>query len=143
MCLSDKSGAIQTILKVLAEPSDSESSEEHPIDIAPTSRLYKTLLQGGHFNHTTKAIEQVPVWDSAEFAAQFVEVVGKDTTLSFCTGKGSGVFVIAELCEALIRGEKKMERSRVKAWFDDKVLKEIHASEVKGKDVLLEKLKLL
>ncbi|PPR04486.1 hypothetical protein CVT24_013095 [Panaeolus cyanescens] len=142
----DKSAAIQTLLKALAEPSESEdAAQEHPIDIAPTSRLYKTLLQGGHFNHTTKAIEQVPasVWDSTEFAAQFVEVVGKETTLGFCTGKGSGVFVVAELCEALVRGEKAKERGRVKSWFSDKVVKEIKASEVKGKDLLLEKLTLL
>ncbi|KJA17660.1 hypothetical protein HYPSUDRAFT_191994 [Hypholoma sublateritium FD-334 SS-4] len=139
----DKSGAINMLLQTLASPS---ISEPHLIDLPPTSRLYKALLQGGHFNHTTKEVERVPStsWDSSAFADKFVRTVGQEPTVTMCVGNGNGAFIVAELCEALIRGESTYGRQKVKEWFGSAdVVKQLEASEVKGKTILLEKLTLL
>jgi len=64
--------------------------------------------------------------------------------VAMCVGNGNGAFLVAELCEALIRGEVAAARKSVKGWFaDSDVLKQVEASEGKGKKVLLEKLSLL
>ncbi|KAH9475808.1 Pumilio homology domain family member 6 [Psilocybe cubensis] len=138
----DKSEATSTLLKALSSPT---IPEPHPIDLPPTSRVYKALLQGGHYNHTTGAVERVPTtsWDSSVFANQFLKIVGREATVSMCQGNGNGAFVVAELCEALIRAEASDGRRTLKAWFTDELVKEIEASEAKGKKVLLEKLALL
>ena len=61
-----------------------------------------------------------------------------------CVGNGNGAFLVAELCEALIRGEVDTARKSVKGWFAaPPVFKQIEESEAKGKKVLLEKLSLL
>ena len=61
-----------------------------------------------------------------------------------CVGNGNGAFVVAELCEALIRGDVATGRKSVKEWFAvSDVFKQVEASEGKGKNVLLEKLTLL
>ncbi|KAF8801167.1 ARM repeat-containing protein [Phlegmacium glaucopus] len=134
----DKSAATATLLNALASPS---IPDPHPIDLPPTSRLYKSLLQGGHYNHTTNSIERV--LDAAAFASQFVKIVGKDATVAMCVGDGNGAFVVAELCEALVRGDLTEERVTVKEWFEAKVVQEIEAGQAKGKRVLLEKIVLL
>ncbi|KDR73166.1 hypothetical protein GALMADRAFT_251738 [Galerina marginata CBS 339.88] len=136
----DKAGAVQVLLKTLASPA---ITVPHPIDLPPTSRMYKSLLQGGHYNHSSNTIERVPAasWDSSSFAEQFLKVVGREPTLAMCLGDGA--FVVAELCEALIRGEAADGRRTLKDWFGSDVLKQIESSEAKGKKVLLEKLSLL
>lgn len=139
----DKSGATQTLLKSLASPSIPES---HPVDLPPTSRLYKSLLQGGHYNHSTNSVERVPTssWDTSVFASEFVTVVRREQIVAMCVGNGNGAFVVAELCEALIRGDVATGRKSVKEWFTaSDVFKQVEASEGKGKKVLLEKLSLL
>jgi pumilio homology domain family member 6 len=133
----DKTSATTTLLKALASPS---IPDPHPIDLPPTPRLYKTLLQGGHYNHATNAIERVS--DAAAFASQFVNIVGKDATVAMCVGDGNGAFVVAELCEALLRGNLMEEKATVKKWFEGRVA-EIEAGQAKGKRVLLEKIALL
>ncbi|KAG6816173.1 hypothetical protein H0H87_008097 [Tephrocybe sp. NHM501043] len=143
----DKTSVSQALLRVVAASYPSvDPALPHPIDLPHTSRLYKTLLQGGHFSHTSKSVEQAPGWDAGAFAAQFVSIVGKDVSLGMCTlGEGNGAFVVAELCEALIReGEKrKAEREKVKEWFRDKARSAIEGGQAKGKKVLLEKIALL
>lgn len=127
----------KSLLNVLASPS---TPDPHPIDLPPTSRLYKALLQGGHYNHTTNAVERVPEaqWDSSAFADSFVRVVGREPTVAMCTGNGA--FLVAELCEALLRGEQPYARGKVKEWFNPEVVAELEGGEIKGKKVLLEKL---
>ena len=134
----DKTAATTTLLKALTSPS---IPDPHPIDLPPTSRLYKSLLQGGHFNHTTNSVERVS--DAAAFASQFVNIVGKDATVAMCVGDGNGAFVVAELCEALVRGDLIEEKVEVKRWFGEKIVQEIEAGQAKGKKVLLEKIALL
>jgi pumilio family protein 6 len=120
--------------------------EPHPIDLPPTSRLYKSLLQGGHYNHNTNSVERVPAssWDTSVFASEFVRLVGCEQTVGMCVGNGNGAFLVAELCEALIRGEVTIARESVKGWFAaPDVFKQVEESEAKGKKVLLEKLDIL
>ena len=57
-----------------------------------------------------------------------------------CVGNGNGAFVVAELCEALVRGDLVEEKAAVKGWFGSEVLQEIEAGQAKGKRVLLEKI---
>jgi len=83
------------------------------------------------------------VSDAAVFASQFVNIVGKEATVNMCVGDGNGAFVVAELCEALVRGDLVEEKATVKEWFGAKVVQEIEAGQAKGKRVLLEKIALL
>ncbi|RXW23535.1 hypothetical protein EST38_g2307 [Candolleomyces aberdarensis] len=142
-----KSDAISTLLGAISKPYPSDT-DPHPIDLAHTSRLYKTLLQGGHFNRKTESVDKAEVgnWDTAKFAVRFVDTVGKEVVTAVCTkGERNGTFVVAELCEALVRGgdEVKEARRMLKAWFDKGVRKTIESGEARGKSVLLEKLSAL
>ncbi|KAJ8502883.1 hypothetical protein ONZ45_g11351 [Pleurotus djamor] len=95
----DKSLATDALLQAISTPYPSaDTSEPHIIDLPHGSRLYKTLLQGGHFNHNTKEVNVAPGWDAAPFAEKFVETIGKDNSISMCSdGEANGAFVIAEL----------------------------------------------
>src|ERR1700733_12304527 len=110
--LTDKTEAIQTLLQALTVPYPSSSDTPHPIDFPHTSRLYKTLMQGGHFNHGTSSISLAPAstWDRIYFARQFVQHVGNEGVVGMCTkGEGNGAFVVAELCGALVADEAGTE----------------------------------
>lgn len=144
----DKTAASKSLLTVISSPYPSpDPAAPHPIDLPHTSRLYKTLLQGGHFNHNTKSIERAPGWDARVFAEAFVDVVGEQVGVAMCIkGQRDGAFVIAELCEAFMRQENegtKTARIKVKQWFGPAILKEIEKGDAKGKRVLLEKIALL
>lgn len=139
---SDKTKASHTLLKALL--NDSEL-----IAIPTTSRLLKTLLQGGHYSHTTNTVEQVPssLWNSTQFAVDFVDIIGQEEAVKMCLGQGNGTFVVAELMEALMRGgdAKGVTKARlgVKEWFETGISEQIRNGDAKGKNVLLEKVALL
>ncbi|KAG5644467.1 hypothetical protein DXG03_008368 [Asterophora parasitica] len=143
----DKTSASKSLLRAIAASYPSaDASLSHPIDLPHTSRLYKTLLQGGHFSHAAKSVEHAEGWDAGAFAAEFVNIIGKDVTIGMCTlGEGNGAFVVAELLETLIRGGDKstIEREKVKGWFGVEANKAVEDGTAKGKKVLLEKLALL
>jgi len=141
---------------LLAALKPDNEEEESLIDLPAASRLYKTLLQGGHYNHTTKQVErvQIPsVWDATAFAVKFVDEVGEEGVIGMCVGKeGNGTFVVAELVEALNRGlllegerkeeEVELAREKIKVWFGkEEVVERIERGEAKGKKVLLDKLR--
>src|SRR5258705_253734 len=77
--LVDKKGAIRTLLKALLPFEIEKGHIDSVIDLPPTSRLYKTLLQGGHYNHSTQSIERVPsaAWDGAKVGVSIVDEVEK------------------------------------------------------------------
>ena len=103
------------------------------------SRLYKTLLQGGHFNHATKEVELTETWSPAYFARKFVELVGQEVTVAMA--RGEGAFVVAALCEQLAKdNDGAAEREVVTRWFTKGVRKEIADANGKGSAVLLEAL---
>nr|GAT52007.1 predicted protein [Mycena chlorophos] len=144
----DKTGAAQTLLRSASTSYPAEDTNApHPIDLPHSARVYKTLLQGGHFNRMTNSVERASRWDASGFACDFVEVVGQDVCVAMCTqGACGGTFVVAELCGALIGGgseEDKEARETLKRWFGGKVRKVIEDGDAKGKRVLLEKIELL
>ncbi|KAF8519730.1 armadillo-type protein [Hysterangium stoloniferum] len=142
----DNSPALKTLSTPLSLPYPSPSpSTPHPIDIPHTSRLYKTLLQGGHYNMSSKSIEPSSHYDPGAFATMFVSTVGREGALEMATG--GGAFVLAELCERLKGGDGDEAvhalRGKVKEWFGESEMRRVEASEAKGKNVLLEKLRAL
>ncbi|KIL59772.1 hypothetical protein M378DRAFT_168911 [Amanita muscaria Koide BX008] len=161
---ADKSSATASLLRPLATPyPSSDSSNPHPIDLPHTSRLYKTLLQGGHFNQATQKVDYTSAWNHVRFAIAFANTVGQDVIVSMCTkGSRGGAFVVAELCSTLVLGtanlvhgeegnmdvvDEELEEERTKArkmvnkWFDKGVRKEIEEQQgMKGQKVLLEAL---
>ncbi|KAI0674047.1 ARM repeat-containing protein [Trametes maxima] len=138
----DNSAASETLLKTLSTPYPStEPANPHPISLPHTSRLYKTLLQGGHFSQSTRTIEQSPRFSAREFAVRFIQLVGRDITVAIA--KADGAFVVAALCEQLASRDDAEERNTVKGWFDAKTCKEIREADGKGANVLLESLKKL
>ena len=141
-CPIDKSAPSNTLLKVLSAPYPSlDPSNPHPIALPHTSRLYKTLLQGGHFSHSTRTIERAPRWSAREFAVQFVQVVGRDVTVAMA--EGDGAFVVAALCEQLAEHADLQERKTVKDRFDAETRNAVRDKGAKGVNVLLESLEKL
>ncbi|KAL0577745.1 Pumilio y domain member 6 [Marasmius crinis-equi] len=134
----DKSAAIQTLLAAISSPYPStDPSKPHAMDLPHTSRLYKTLLQGGHFNHSTKSVQKAPSWDSLNFATQFVDSIEKEVALAMCLqGEKNGMFVISELCASLAGAntpESTEARQKLKEWFTSSVKNKIAAEDGKGK----------
>ncbi|TFK32301.1 armadillo-type protein [Crucibulum laeve] len=144
----DKTAATKSLLDIISAPYPStNASSPHPIDLPHTSRTYKALLQGGHFNHDTKTIDRSPSWDAGKFAVAFVDTVGKDGIVAMCTkGDKNGLFVVAELCTSLVQDDVEggpLARQKVRGWFSSSVQKEIENGDAKGTKVLLEKIALL
>ncbi|KAI0368550.1 ARM repeat-containing protein [Pilatotrama ljubarskyi] len=130
------------LLKALSTPYPStDPANPHPISLPHTSRLYKTLLQGGHFSHSTRTVERSPRFSAREFAVRFVQLVGREITVAMA--KAEGAFVVAALCEQLAEHADLEERKTVKGWFDAKTRNEVEEADGKGANVLLESLKKL
>ncbi|KIY50223.1 puf family RNA-binding protein [Fistulina hepatica ATCC 64428] len=137
----DKTSAIQALLSDIAMPYPSSPENPHPVDLAHTSRAYKALLQGGHFNRTTKQIDRTSSWDTGTFAVRFVEIVDRDNTVSICTkGEKNGLFIVAALCEALARSSHEDVQNTVRSWFTDDVRNRILEDHGRGQQVLLDQL---
>ncbi|KAJ6535952.1 armadillo-type protein [Mycena vulgaris] len=137
----EKTAASQTLLRAVSAAYPCDDHSPHPIDLPHSSRLYKTLLQGGHFNRAAAGVEKASGWDARAFAEQFMDAVGKEVCVAMCTaGECNGAFVIAELCEALQGDGGAAGRKTLKGWFGPAVVKEIENGEAKGKKILLEKI---
>ncbi|KAJ7720293.1 armadillo-type protein [Mycena maculata] len=140
----DKTAAIETLLRAASADYPCDDHAPHPIDLPHSSRLYKTLLQGGHFNRATTAVEPALGWDARAFAEKFMDAVGKEVCIAMCNkGECNGAFVVAELCEALKGAQGEAARKTLKGWFGAPVVKEIEGGEAKGKKILLEKISTL
>ncbi|KAJ3717961.1 armadillo-type protein [Lentinula raphanica] len=150
-------GALATPYPASSDASSSSTSSppHHPIDLPHTSRLYKTLLQGGHFNHSLKTIDKSDKWDPAAFALDFVKTVGGEdggVIKDMCTkGERNGTFVVAESCGALAVGRSggadesasvKEIRERLRGWLSTpeirKAIEEGEKNGARGTKVLLD-----
>lgn len=100
--------------------------------------MYKTLLQGGHFSQSTKSVERSAYFSAPDFAARFVQTVGRDVTVAMA--QGDGAFIVAALCERLAEEGSTENKKAVKSWFGKEERKKIDG---KGAAVLLEKLEAL
>jgi len=141
----DKSKASETLLSFIAAPyapSDPDvkftNAKPHLIDVPHSCRLYKTLLQGGHFSQQSKSVVRVraETFSPAAFAATWVRTVGRDNTRAIA--KGGGAFVVAALLEIIKADGGDAEKREVGAWFDKGFKKELDEGETKGKNILLE-----
>jgi pumilio homology domain family member 6 len=141
LCPSDKSAASKALLEALTAPYPSaDSAKPHLISFAHSSRLYKTLLQGGPFSHQTKAVIRSEFWSPTDFAQEFVKVVGKDNTLAMA--KDDGAFVVAVLCERA--QDSAALKKQLKGWFDASVKKELMKDkERRGRSMLLQQIEAL
>ncbi|KAF8590688.1 ARM repeat-containing protein [Ramaria rubella] len=138
----DKSIAIQTLLAPLSSVYPSPAgSDPHPIDIPHTSRLYKTLLQGGHYSMATRSLSRAPSFDAGAFATAFVSTAGQENVVGMALG--GGAFIVAELCERLREEGDQTVKKDVVGWFVTEVREEVKKSTVKGREILLEKLEAL
>ncbi|KAG8911883.1 pumilio domain member 6 [Tulasnella sp. 417] len=138
----DNTSATKALLKPLVDspfPPPSSSSESHPMDLAHSSRLYKTLLQGGRFSQKSNSVIPVPSYSAINFARSMLDEVGKDKLLTMATD-GGGAFVLTELLERFIKDGTDAEKKGLKAWIGSKTAKKrVEGSSAKGKDALLSK----
>ncbi|KAL5521191.1 hypothetical protein ACEPAG_9114 [Sanghuangporus baumii] len=135
----DKTKATETLVSLLNEPYPSPSDNiPHVIDIPHASRVYKTLLQGGHFSHTTQMIIPAPekTFSSIQFSRAWMKGVDKERTREM--GLRGGTFVVAAFVERVLENGEDEEKKEVKGWFDEVFLKKLTESEARGKKVLLD-----
>jgi len=99
--------------------------------------VYKTLLQGGHFSHSARAIMPATRFSAPAFAAAFVRIVGHERTLQIA--RGAGAFVVAELLECLCKKGAEEVKNEVRGWFNGFGESEGEGQGVKGWTVLMEK----
>jgi pumilio family protein 6 len=113
-------------------------SPPHPIDASHVARLYKTLLQGGHYDQSSKSITKPSSsFSPSTFASSFLTAVGRDATVAIA--QGNGAFVVAELCRRVSTEGTDEGKSLLRTWFTEEgVSKDIRDKEMKGKNVLLE-----
>lgn len=138
----DKSSAMQSLLQPLASIYPSEdASKPHPIDLPHTSRMYKSLFQGGHFSHASKSVVRSSSFSPSAFASEFMTIVGQDLTVSMAGGEGA--FIIAEFLQRIKEEGSADEKQTVKGWFGGDVVEKLKKSETKGRNVLLDKINAL
>ncbi|KAI0683160.1 ARM repeat-containing protein [Cytidiella melzeri] len=134
----DKSAASESLLNLLAAPyPSSDPANPHIITLPHASRVYKTLLQGGPFSHDTKEIVRSPLFSSADFANQFVGIVGMENTLAMA--RDDGAFIVAVLCERAAESDEL--RKTLKGWFTAELRKELEKEkDRRGRTVLLQQI---
>lgn len=139
MAFLDQAAATQALLELIASPYPAPStSPSHPIDSSHIARLYKTLLQGGHFDQSSKSITKPSSsFSPSRFASAFLIVVSSDVTVAMA--QGNGAFVVAELCSRISGEGTDEEKALLRTWFaEDGFRRNILDKELKGKSVLLE-----
>ncbi|KDQ16608.1 hypothetical protein BOTBODRAFT_30530 [Botryobasidium botryosum FD-172 SS1] len=137
----DKSDAIATLLRPISTPYvyPPPETSTHVIDAAHTARLYKTLIQGGHYDRTAKEVAPSAHFSPSTFASAFMRAAGRDNLVSMT--KGNGTFVVVELIERIKADGTPEEMKELRSWFGGDVRKEIESGEARGKEALLQKLK--
>ncbi|KAI9438552.1 ARM repeat-containing protein [Lactarius indigo] len=126
----DKGAAIEALLSPLKIDYPSEGSP-HPVDLPHTSRIYKVLLQGGHFSRDANAIESRPNFEPSAFATAFLRHVTPANITAMA--RGGGGFVIAALIERVLANGTPEE------WLKA----EVEGRQTKGSSVLSEGIGLL
>jgi pumilio family protein 6 len=139
---SDKGAAIEALLSPLETNYPSEGLP-HPIDLPHTSRLYKALLQGGHFSHDSNAIESRPNFEPSAFATAFLRHVTPANIVAMA--RGGGGFVVAALIERVVANGTPEECNILnKCLAGLKAEVEGHQTKgIKGSSVLSEGIRLL
>lgn len=124
-----KSAALDAISKL----ADGDASQEDHIMRLPfTARVYKTLVQGGHYSPQLKKVEVVE--PALNFDSKLLSHIKPHIT-KWATGEGS--FVVVGLLESLKGTELEDLKKQLKK--DQKLLKS-KAGENKGTKIVLEKI---
>ncbi|CAE6377945.1 unnamed protein product [Rhizoctonia solani] len=143
----DKSKALDALLAPISSPyappgPESDLSDPtistHILNLSHASRLYKTLVQGGHFNQQNKKIEhseQAP----KEVARKFMHAAGKENVMSMALGEGG--FVIAEVIGKLKDEGDQEGLKEIRSWFKKDVREKLSKGDIRGSAVLLERLR--
>ncbi|KAF7977568.1 hypothetical protein HWV62_3374 [Athelia sp. TMB] len=128
----DKKAAMDALLQPLAARYPSQDpAAPHPVDLPHTSRMYKTLLQGGHFSHTAHTITRSPAFSPLGFALSFISIVGAESTVAMAGGDGA--FLVAELLERMNEEGGDYEKTVLKGWFGKDVQTVLGAEDRKGR----------
>ncbi|KAF9648433.1 hypothetical protein BDM02DRAFT_3187093 [Thelephora ganbajun] len=134
----DRSAATETLLELIVTPYPAPAaSAPHPIDASHVARLYKTLLQGGHYDQSSKSITKPSSsFSPSTFASSFLTAVGQDVIVAMA--QGNGAFVVAELCRRVSAEGTDKEKRLLRIWFTEELRKDIRGKEMRGQSVLLE-----
>jgi len=90
---------------------------QHLLDLSHSTRTYKTLISGGHFDLSTKSVKIIDQELSTQFAQSVWsaltsdEAGGEDNAIALA--KGNGAFVLVELVDALQKAGKAGDVKRV------------------------------
>ncbi|QRV78698.1 pumilio homology domain family member 4 [Ceratobasidium sp. AG-Ba] len=142
----DKSKALNALLAPISKPytplpSGSDPSDPsldtHILNLSHASRMYKTLIQGGHFNQQTKQIERVE-GAPKNVTPAFMHAAGKDNLIAM--GLGDEAFLVAEIVGRLQEEGNEAGLEEVKGWFGKEIRTKLKTEGKKGSNVLLERL---
>ncbi|KZO94578.1 ARM repeat-containing protein [Calocera viscosa TUFC12733] len=137
----DKAAATETLLRPIREATENKDWEELTLLInhPHVSRLYKTLIQGGHYEKEMSGVVESPSWSGDDFASAFFDAAGghqKGEALVEMAS-GAGAFLIAELASRL---KETPAGKEMKSIFDVNVIQQIQQKDVRGSSVLAEKI---
>jgi pumilio family protein 6 len=103
------------LLKLVSPYPSSDSENPHPVDLPHMSRMYKALLQGGHYDHSSNELSRSAMFSASTFASSFIKSVGQDIIVSIANGDGT--FVEAEPCERIGQEGSEAAEKTLKSWF--------------------------
>ena len=149
----DKSGAIASLMAPLCVPypdvapmdSEIDPATSHLLDLSHSTRTYKLLLSGGHFDTSTGVVLVKDESLSPAFASAFWDAItsddagGVDNALRIA--KGNAPFVVVEMVGALIAAGKGVAVKRVLG--SDAVIRSVETSGKKGAELLAKTLSAL
>ena len=130
--MTDKTAAVKALSAPLQVPYADDS---HILRLPHATRIYKTLLAGGHFDSETSSVEIV----DSDLRSQFAQAVWLAITSEEAGGEsnlrdmvlGDVAFVLIELINAL-KDEQKVDVSRILGGSVD----QIRAGTAKGSSAL-------
>lgn len=132
----DKAAATDALAAPLAAPFTGDGS--HVLELAHATRTYKTLLGGGHYSMSTKSIDVSDDKLGAQLALAMWKAISADDAggnINAISVAAAAPFVAVEMLAALADPSPAK-----KVLSSPEGIEAITASEMKGANVLLEKL---
>lgn len=140
--LTARADKVKALDAIAALAGGNPSDEKHIIKLPFTARVYKTLVQGGHYNAKERKVEGdfLEIWltivvdPPLEFAGKLYQAI-KPEVVQWALGEGS--FVIVGLLEVLTGDEIVELRAQLKS--KQSVL-QTNGKDNKGTKIILEKI---
>jgi pumilio family protein 6 len=149
----DKSAAVEALVQPLTSPYPDpapdvqavDPTSSHVLDLAHSSRTYKTMLSGGHFDNKTSSVVVLDgalpaISAKAIWSAITSEESGGDNNV-VRVAKGNAAFLLLETIEALVKSGKGEQVENVLG--DPKVIDAVRAGGRKGAAMLADRLEKL